>query len=104
MVVPLLGLLLLASLQTIGVVSDAALAQEAARRGVRVAVVTTDDGAVSDMIGRIVGPRPTQVTITPARRPGSTVTVQVTITSRLGPLRPQVAGSATARGEPVLSS
>ena len=99
---PVVLLLLLAVLQTVGVVADATVADEAARRGARVAVTTAADGPVDAAVRAVVGDRPVAVTVSGQRRDGGLVTVTVALTARLGPIAVPVTGRATGRGEPAL--
>lgn len=103
LLLPLFALVLVAAFQAIGVAADAAAAQDAARRGVRVAMTSPDDAAVRNEVARVLGPgRTFEVQVSGDRRPDLPVTVEVTITSVFGPSRPLVSGRATARGEPSL--
>lgn len=105
LLLPLFALVLLAAFQAIGVVADASAVQEAARRGVRVAMTTADDAAVRAEVVRVLGPgRSAVVEVTANRRADDAITVEVTIESTFGPMRPRVSGQATARGEPSLDS
>lgn len=102
LVLPVLALVLVAVMQAIAVVADGVVAQEAARRGARVAMTTMEDGTVRQAVMDVVGDREVQVDVTGSRGPGQDVTVEVVVVSRLGPHRPRVVGRSTARGEPVL--
>lgn len=101
-VLPLLAVLLLGALQVVGVVTDAVVAQEAARRGVRAAVTTASDERVQQVVRSVLGERTAEITITASRTAGDEVVVDVVVASRLGPLRPEVRGRAVGIGEPGL--
>jgi hypothetical protein len=99
---PVLAVCLVALLQGVGLLRDVLVVQASARHGARTAATTTDDGAVvaavTDAAGSVAS-----VTVSPSGRgPGDTVTVEVVMTTRFGPLRPRVTGKAAARGEPIL--
>lgn len=101
---PVVALAAFALLQLVGVLTDAVAVREAAAVGARTAATTTSDADVDDAVRAVLGPgRAVTVTIAPARRrAGTLIRVRVTLTSRLGPLRPTVTATSASRGEPAL--
>lgn len=99
--VPVLAVLLLALLMTLGVVRDVLAVHEAARAGAR-AAATTSGTAAATAAARTAAGRAVTVEVIPApRRPGDLVTVRVSTVTRLGPLERTAAATATTLVEPA---
>lgn len=104
LLLPVIALLTLAVLRTVGVARDVLVVHEAARAGARAAATTVTDGPPTTAARAAADGRPVDVRITPAqRRPGEIVTVEVELADRLGPLPYRVAARAVAQVEPGAS-
>lgn len=104
-VLPLFMLIGVGLLHVIGYASDVLVVHEAARAGVRHAVVTTGvDGPVAAATDAAFD-RDVTVTVTPIdRMAGDVVTVTVTTYRTVGALTYPVVATAVGRVEPVVSS
>ncbi len=99
--VPVLALLVLATLQVTVLGRDALLVHEAARAGARVAATTLSDAEVHRAVATVLGGRASQVEVTPRRRPGDLVTVTVTMAGGSGPFARPVTGRVVAQLEAI---
>ena len=99
LLLPLVALLLVATLQLAGLVRDVLVVQDLARQAARVAAVSNDDGPVRAVVGdRLPG---TTVVITPPRRrSGTTVRVVVRHVAEVAGQRVPLVGRAAALVEP----
>lgn len=99
LLLPLVALLLVATLQLVGLVRDVLVVQDLARQVARVAAVSNDDGPARAVVGdRLPG---ATVAITPLRRrSGTTVRVVVRHVAEVAGQRVPVVGRAAALVEP----
>ncbi len=100
---PLLVLLGVGFLHTVGVARDVLVAHEAARAGARIAATTSGRTPVVAAVRQAAPELDAEVTVTPtARRDGDVATVRVEVRRRVGPMEHTIAAEAVARVEPAV--
>lgn len=101
MLLPLVALLLVATLQLVGLARDVIVVQDLARQSVRVAAASGNDGATRAVVAQRLPLA--AVEVAPGRQPGDTVRVVVRHDATVAGVRVVVTGRAAALVEPGAS-
>jgi hypothetical protein len=106
LVLPIIALLVVGLLGTVGIVRDVLLLHEAARAGARAASTSTGVDPVTRAAREAVPELPDlRVTVTPTtRRDGDLARVRVEVDRALGPVRHRLRASTVIRVEPAVGA
>ncbi|MEX2550910.1 MAG: hypothetical protein WD638_11850 [Nitriliruptoraceae bacterium] len=103
-VLPVLALLVVGLLETVGLVRDVLLVQEAARMGARTAATTTGVDPVVTAAREAAPELDLDVEVTPsARGDGDLAVVHTRTTRTIGPVRHELSARAVVRVEPSVT-